>query len=281
MSSASQQGGVTPRERVLNTALSQITEHGMTVSLEHLSLEEIIRASGVSRASAYRIWPNKQRFLADVLVSAVRATRLEVDSQAEVAQLTALLDANPSFATDAQVRRDVIVEGLRISIQADFERIASSPQWATYLSLNATCRGLADSSLREEVATALAEMQEVFIDHRSAVYARLPPLLGYRLVPPLSGEDGFRSMSEAAGALMTGFLVQLGARPQLLTATFRLAAYGVDERDWTVPAFALTGLVLSYLEPDPDLVWDQAQLARAEATLADITALLKASWVTN
>ena len=148
MSSASQQGGVTPRERVLNTALSQITEHGMTVSLEHLSLEEIIRASGVSRASAYRIWPNKQRFLADVLVSAVRATRLEVDSQAEVAQLTALLDANPSFATDAQVRRDVIVEGLRISIQADFERIASSPQWATYLSLNATCRGLADSSLR-------------------------------------------------------------------------------------------------------------------------------------
>ena len=45
--------------------------------------------------------------------------------------------------------------------------------------------------------------------------------------------------------------------------------------------FALTGLVLSYLEPDPDLVWDQAQLARAEATLADITALLKASWVTN
>ena len=183
MSSASQQGGVTPRERVLNTALSQITEHGMTVSLEHLSLEEIIRASGVSRASAYRIWPNKQRFLADVLVSAVRATRLEVDSQAEVAQLTALLDANPSFATDAQVRRDVIVEGLRISIQADFERIASSPQWATYLALNATCRGLADSSLREEVATALAEMQEVFIDHRSAVYARLPPLLGYRLVP--------------------------------------------------------------------------------------------------
>ena len=85
-------------------------------------------------------------------------------------------------------------------------------------------------------------------------------------------------MSEASGALMTGFVAELGARPQLLTDTFRMASYGADERAWTVPAFALTGLVLSYLEPDPDVIWDDAQLALAHAALEEITAELERSW---
>lgn len=268
----------TPRQRILDTALQQIGEHGITVSLEHLSLEKIIHASGVSRATAYRIWPNKQQFLADVLVDAVRSTDLEVDSRAEVAQLMALLDASPGFASDEQTRRNVIVEGLRISIQADFERVAASAQWATYLALNATNRGLPAGSLRDEVTQALADMQQVFIEQRCIVYARLPRLLGYRLVPPLDGDQGFRLMSEASGALMTGFVAELGARPQLLTDTFRMASYGADERAWTVPAFALTGLVLSYIEPDPGITWDDAQLTLAHAALEEITAELERSW---
>ena len=268
----------TPRERILSTARHQVVEHGMTVSLEHLSLEKIIRASGVSRATAYRIWPNKQQFLADVLVDAVRSTDLEVDSRAEVAQLVALLDASPGFASDEHTRRNVIVEGLRISIQADFERVAASAQWATYLALNATNRGLPDGPLRDEVTQALADMQQVFIEQRCIVYARLPRLLGYHLVPPLDGDQGFRLMSEASGALMTGFVAELGARPQLLADTFQIAAYGADKRDWTVPAFALTGLLLSYIEPDPDVIWDDAQLARAHATLEEITTELEHSW---
>ena len=134
----------------------------MTVSLEHLSLEEIIRASGVSRASAYRIWPNKQRFLADVPAGSA-GHPAGGRPQAEVAQLVACWMPTPACDRCAGAQR---CHRRRAAdcIQADFERIASSPQWATYLSLNATCRGLVDSSLREEVATALAEMQEVFID---------------------------------------------------------------------------------------------------------------------
>lgn len=54
------------RQRILDTALAEVERHGLTVSLEHLGLERIIKASGVSRATAYRHWPTKADFLADV-----------------------------------------------------------------------------------------------------------------------------------------------------------------------------------------------------------------------
>lgn len=267
-----------PRDQIIATALSQIAAHGLTVGLDHLSLEKVIAASGVSRATAYRIWPSKQQFLAEVIVAAVRSTTLEVDSEAEAGRILALLDHHPDFATDAATRRHVVVDGLRISIQADLERIVNSPQWSTYLALSATSRGLPDGVLRTEVTSALAETDQRFTAHRVSVYARLPQLLGYRFRPPLDEETGFSLLSQAAGALMTGFAVKADTQPNLLTDTFVLAAFDARELTWTAPSFALTGLVLSYLEPDPDVVWGPEQLARFRATLAEITEVLTLAW---
>lgn len=259
-------------------ALAQISARGLTVGLDHISLEKVISASGVSRATAYRIWPSKQQFLADVIVEAVRSTTLDVDSEQEVGRLLSLLEANPDFATDPATRRHVVVDGLRISIQADLERIAASPSWATYLALSATARGLPAGVLRSEVSAALTETDQRFTAHRVSVYARLPRLLGYRLVPPLDDDTGFGLLSQAAGALMTGFVVKIGAQPGLLVDSFRLAAFGARPLSWTVPGFALTGLVLSYLEPDPEVVWDAGQVARFQTTLAEIADVLRDAW---
>ncbi|MGC3995950.1 MAG: hypothetical protein QM779_17850 [Propionicimonas sp.] len=274
-------GQPTPRERVIAAALAQVTAGGLAVSLDHISLEEVISASGVSRATAYRIWANKQAFLADVMVAAVRATTLEVDSPREVAHILDLVARNPDLATDPGRRRHVVVDGLRVSVQADIERMVASPRWATYLALSATGRGLPDGDLRAEVTGALAHAEQQFSAHRVSVYARLPRLLGYRLVPPLDAANGFEVMAEAAGALMTGFVVKIASRPSLLTGTFPLAAFGADELEWTVPGFALTGLLLSYLEPDPEIVWDEAQVARFRAALEEITELLDRAWAAS
>lgn len=267
-----------PRDQIIATALSEIAAHGLTVGLDHLSLEKVIAASGVSRATAYRIWPSKQQFLADVIVASVRSTTLDVDSEQEVGRISALLDQHPDFATDADTRRHVVVDGLRISIQADLERIVSSPQWSTYLALSATSRGLPEGVLKTEVASALAQADQRFTDHRVTVYARLPRLLGYRLRPPLDEPTGLSLLSQAAGALMTGFVVKIGTQPHLLTDTFVLPAFGARDLAWTVPTFALTGLVLSYLEPDPDVTWGPDQVERSRETLAEITGVLTEAW---
>ncbi|MFT4108898.1 TetR/AcrR family transcriptional regulator [Propionicimonas sp.] len=274
-------GQPSPRERVIAAALAQVTAGGLAVSLDHISLEEVITASGVSRATAYRVWSNKQEFLADVMVAAVRATTLEVDSPREVEHVLELVEGNPDLATDPALRRHVVVDGLRVSVQADLERMVTSTRWATYLALSATARGLPDGGLRTEVTSALAQAERQFSAHRVSVYARLPRLLGYRLVPPLDAANGFEVMAEAAGALMTGFVVKIASRPALLEDTFALAAFGAGELEWTMPGFALTGMLLSYLEPDPEIAWDEAQVARFRATLAEITGILDRAWAAS
>lgn len=266
------------RDRVLATAVEQIQRDGMSVSLEHLSLERIIKASGVSRATAYRHWPTKTDFLADVLVAVVRGTRLEVETRQEVADLRAMLEAEHDAAATERGRRDLVVEGLRRSVDADFDRVLGSPQWRTYLALGATCRGLPEGQLREQVEGALADTERTFTAHRAQVYARLPRLLGYRLVPPLAGEVGFTLMAEATGAMMTGLVVRALARPELVTQTFAMAPYGSSRvADWTQPQLHLVGAILGHLEPDPDLTWDESYLPTVLAQLEAIVAVLEAA----
>lgn len=45
--------------RVLQAAVAMVNRSGLTVSLEHISFEEVIHDAGVSRSAAYRRWPYK------------------------------------------------------------------------------------------------------------------------------------------------------------------------------------------------------------------------------
>lgn len=259
------------RERLIRAAVSHIEREGMTVGLEHLSLERIIDESGVSRATAYRHFPRKSEFLTEVLTTVVLSTRLEGETPAEVADLLSLIADRQHTLGSPQGRRDLVVEALRRASQADFDRVATSPQWRTYLALHATSQGLPDGELRREVLAALAETESRFTEHRAVVYTRLADILGYRLVPPLVAPQGFDVMADAAGALMTGLVVRALTRPEDAARAFRGAAHGSSEvADWSWPAHHLVGLLLGHLEPDPDVVWGAAQLERSAATLAEM-----------
>lgn len=253
------------------TAVEQIRRQGMSVSLEHLSLEAIIRESGVSRATAYRHWPTKADFLSEVLVTVVRSTRLEGESAHEVAELGTLIWDRRADLGSAEGRRNLIVEALRYSTDANFRRVLDSPQWHTYLALNATLRGLPDGPLRVKVQSALAEADVRFVAHRAEVYARLPAPLGYRLVPPLTAPEGFTVMSSAAGSMMTGLIVKALARPEIVTDAVPMSPFGSTRTaDWTLPTHHLTGVLLGHLEPDPAITWDARQRRTAAAAIRNI-----------
>lgn len=266
---AAQEG---PRERILATALKQIHTDGLTVSLDHLRLEQVIKDSGVSRATAYRIWPNKQAFLTDVILAAVATTTLTGTSERPLALFDQLFAQQQAFFTDERARRHLIVDAIRLLSALDIELMASFSQWTTYLALTVTARGLSDDGLREALLSALAETDAAFANRRAEVLALLPDLLGYRLVPPLEGAAGFQLVSTAAGALMNGLLIKAIARPAILSDTFELAAFGAGPLVWTLPSYTLTSQLLSFLEPDPEVTWDQAQQSRFEAGLDRVLA---------
>lgn len=250
-----------PGARVIAAAVEQIREHGVAVSLDRISLEDAIVASGVPRATAYRRWPSKREFLREVLVQVVRQTHLDPETDDDLATLRGLVQAHRGEFGTPEGRRTFVVESLRVAADSDYRRLAGSRQWRDHLALRATCDSLPAGELRDVVTAELAHAERAFAGRRATVYARLPGVLGYRLVPWLDTEAGFSVMAAAAGALITGLVV----RPGLIRdPTFRAQAFGSSvEADWTTESYSLAALILSYLEPDPHVDWTPARVASA------------------
>ena len=252
---------VDTEQRMIRAAIGLVSEQGLTVSLDHLSLEEVIARADVSRSSAYRRWPYKDLFLADLLVALARATDLSAEPPGLVEELVALIEA--ADLTSAQARRDLLVEGLRLASTAEFERMSTSPRWQTYLALSATVTGLPAGGVRDAAAAAILDAERRFAARRAHVYGNLATMIGYRPRGNLDPETSFELMASATGAIMTGYIVRSLANPQIATTTRHLAGFGsTAARDWTAPGYGLTAIVDAFLEPDPDATWTPDAIAQ-------------------
>src|SRR6478672_2335855 len=55
------------RDRMLGAAIEMINRTGLTVSLDHIRFEDVIRDADVARSTAYRHWPYKDLFFSDLV----------------------------------------------------------------------------------------------------------------------------------------------------------------------------------------------------------------------
>jgi AcrR family transcriptional regulator len=263
-------------DRIVDAAVARLHEQGVTVALDGISLEEAIAASGVSRATAYRRWPNRAEFLREVLVRVVRAARLEPEGSDELEAIRTLVQEQRDQLGTETGRRTLAVESLRIAADSDYRRLATSREWRNYLALRATCDGLPDSELRDTVTAELRAAERAFARHRASVYAQLPQLLGYRLVPPLTGEFGFTVMAETMGALITGLVVRAAIGEE--TPPFRARGFGSSvESEWTTASYSLVAALLTYLEPDPTVEWDEERITASIARFGELEDVIEAS----
>ena len=249
---------------MLDAALRMIAERGLTVSLDHLSLEEVIHAAGVARTSVYRRWPYKDLFFSDLLVELASAAGLGRGYGTMPTAILAHLRAHrtrPADVAPEQDRRDFLVELLRAVGAADLTEVAASQHWRTYLALHATHLSLDDGELRDRIGVALTRSEQRLSDSRAEVYRRLVPLVGYRLVDGRGLQQGYADLSLAVGALATGLAVRTFADPEPTRARHRLAPFGTTrEAEWSDAGLAAVRLVLSHLEPDPAVPWSPSRI---------------------
>jgi AcrR family transcriptional regulator len=52
---------------MLRAAMAMVNRTGLTVSLDHISFEDVIRDADVSRSAVYRRWPFKDLFFSDLV----------------------------------------------------------------------------------------------------------------------------------------------------------------------------------------------------------------------
>lgn len=254
-------------QRMLAAAVDQVNASGLTVGLDHLSLEAVIAAADVSRAAAYRRWPTKELFLRDLLLELAGATtpRAAVPVAASWAAIRDVVLAEPARLPDVGHRWRVLGELIRQATDVDVERMHASPEWRTYLALHATFASLDDPDLRAGVQEALASAQRRFVEDMAASWRHVAGLLGYRL---RLSDAGYELGAELVAANVRGLLVMAMADPSIVERRVEADPFGTGPAAWSLAALGCAALAASFLEPVPGLVWDAA---RTDALRAGLT----------
>ncbi len=254
--------------RMLAAATAQVNHTGLTVSLDHLSFEEIIRDAGVSRSTVYRRWPYKDLFFRDLLMELARAATPAAVASASVTApaIERVLRDRISWFETADGRRDLLLEIIRVGAEHDFELVHGSTEWRTYLALHATFLSVADDELRDELQERLAESERSFVRRVAASWERVCGLFGYRLRPEL--EATFEIIAALVSADLRGAVIMALANPELATRRVRGRPFGAGyDAEWSPQAIALAGIAWAFLEPDPAIAWDAERIAFVRRTV--------------
>lgn len=254
--------------RMLDAGVRFVADQGLSLSLEHLSMEELIQAAGVSRASSYRRWPTKDLFAADLLLKLAMATELSGDIPGLPGALAAIPEEAFASLDTEQGRRNAVVEVLRVVMDTDFLAMLRSADWRSYIALRAAHIGLPDGELRVRVADALSQTERRFTGTRAAAFEVLAELAGYRLRRP--DPQAWQRLSLTVGAVATGMLIRGYSDPEAVIGTSELAAFGCTiPAHWSTSTLASVGILLDAVEPDPAVVWDAGRVAALRARVGD------------
>ncbi len=248
--------------RMLDAALAMVHRTGLTVSLEHISFEEVIRDAGVSRSAVYRRWPYKDLFFSDLLRELARAAApaATVSEETGKEMLRKVLAAHRGDLASAKDRHDLVTEMVRLAAVADFEAVYSSTEWRTYLALHATFLSLPDGALRDEIQVALARSEQAFIDRIARAWERAVVVLGYRLRPETGGS--FATIATVISATLRGMVTMALSNPELVTRRVEANPTGAStSADWSLIGIAAASITTTFLEPDPSVEWDERRLA--------------------
>jgi AcrR family transcriptional regulator len=255
-------------QRMLRAAARMISSAGLTVSLDHISLEDVIRTADVSRSTVYRRWPHKDLFFSDLVKELARTATPTILAD-EVALIREVFAERTDWLESATLRQGLVAELFRRLSLLDFQTLSGSAEWRTYVALHATFMSLADDELRAQVQAALAESEREHLIRVASAWEQLAGLLGYRLRPDLGATFG--DLAALLNATMRGLVIMAQSMPELgeQRAAARPVAIAAPA-DWSLPALGLASMAWAFIEPDPDVEWSQERIVRVTQALTTL-----------
>ena len=231
---------------MLEAAVAMVHRSGLTVSLDHISLEEVIRDAGVSRSAVDRRWPYKDLFFGDLVKQLAKdATPTIVNDELEL--MRQVVAEHGDRLETPELRHGLVVELFRRLSLLDFETMYNSPGWRTYIALHATFLSLSDGALRDQVQSALAESEHAHNVRIAHVWQQLTAIFGYRLRPELGAT--FEMLATLLSATMRGLIIMALSTPAIAWGPSRGEPVRGDWPGRMVLARDRTGLAL------PSRVW--------------------------
>ncbi|NNN13427.1 MAG: TetR/AcrR family transcriptional regulator [Acidimicrobiaceae bacterium] len=257
--------GQATTDRMLKTAVAMLGNSGLAVSLEHVSLEEVIREAGVSRSAVYRRWPHKDLFFRDVVIELAKNATPEITYE-EVGLLRQVVSEHEEWLRTPEGRTGLVAELIRKLVLLDFDTLCQSTAWRTYLTLNAAFLSISDDQTRDQVGAALTESELIHIATVASAWAMMTSLFGFRM--RLSIDASFTTLASMLDASLRGMVLAALSDPTIVTRrVFAKPLGAIEEANWSLPALNCVTIAWGMLEPDPDVVWDTQRITMVRETL--------------
>lgn len=252
-------------QRMLQAAVAMVRRTGLTVSLDHISFEDVIRDADVSRSAVYRRWPYKDLFFSDLVKQLAKdATPTIVEDELEL--MRRVLTEHQDMLGTPELRHGLVIELIRQLSLLDFETMYRSPGWRTYIALHATFMSLADGTLRDQVQAALAASEHAHNARVARAWQQLAGIFGYQLRPGTGVT--FEMLATLLSATLRGLVIMALSTPGIAAHRAQASPFGAaGQEEWSLPATGLAGLASAFLEPDPMVEWDAGRLASVRRAL--------------
>ncbi|SDS21433.1 hypothetical protein SAMN04489812_1229 [Microlunatus soli] len=224
---------------------------GLTVGLDHLSFEDAIRDADVSRTAAYRCWPHKDAFLADLAVALAEQAIPATPTRAAhgTAMIRAIVTEHADELATPEGRAAVLDRVVRQTAADDFDLDrAEVTRWQTYLAVVMSLQTMPAGPLRDRVAEAVSNADDRLLARLERSYQRIAEFFGFRAV------TDYGTLAGIGVAVMRGLVIGDLARP---------ATPGQD-----LSATAFAALIGANIEPSDTAHWDQETIDAKLAELA-------------
>lgn len=243
------------RRRILDTAIAGATSGGLTVGLDHLSFEDAIRDADVSRTAAYRCWPHKDAFLADLAVALAEQAIPATPTRGAhgTAMIRSIVGEQPDLLATTDGRARVLDAVVRRTAVDDFglDR-AEVTRWQTYLAVVMSLQTMPTGVLRDRVADAVGDADDRLRARLTLSYRQIAEFFGFRAV------IDYGVLAGIGVALMRGLVIGDLARPS-------------SSHD-DLPAVAFAALISANVESFDSTRWDQQTIdgKLAELSVTDL-----------
>jgi len=253
-------------QRMLQAAVAMVHRTGLTVSLDHISFEDVIRDADVSRSAVYRRWPYKDLFFSDLVKELAKEAAPATIAGDELELIRRIVAGHLDWLETPELRRGLVIELFRQLALLDFQALCESAEWRTYIALHATFMSLADGQLREQVQAALARSEQARTARVAKAWEQLAGLFGYRLRPG-SGAT-FETIATLLDATMRGLVIMALSAPGIAAHRAQANPFGAAGTDeWSLPAMGLASIASAFLDPDPAIEWDDKRLTSVRQAL--------------
>jgi len=252
---------------MLQAAAAMVHRAGLMVSLDHISFEDVIRDADVSRSAAYRRWPYKDLFYGDLIEELAKEGAPPGIDQAEYALIQQVVREFPGELDTPGQRHELLTELFRRLALLDFQALAGSAEWQTYIALQAAFNSVADTERRDRVRAALAASERERRARVAAAWELLAGLFGYRIRPETGAS--FETLIVLVDATLRGLVIMAQPVPGIAASLVSGHPFGaVTAREWSLPALGAGSVATAFLEPDPAVTWDGGRVARIRELLS-------------